>query len=94
MYGTIGRTRIKPENRAELLKVFEKGDYHTRVPGYVTSHTLFEDGSDVMWMVAVFEDRASYERNAADSAHDERYGEYRALMEEDLQWHTGEIATI
>jgi hypothetical protein len=44
-----------------------------------------------MWLFVAFEDRESYERNAEDPAQHERYLEYRALMEEDPEWHDGMI---
>lgn len=90
MYGTCARTHVKPENREALRKVFERQDYG-QVPGYVSSYSLQENDSDVMWLFAIFEDRASYERNADDPAQNDRYLEYRALLEDDPEWHDGEI---
>ncbi|MBI3648712.1 MAG: antibiotic biosynthesis monooxygenase [Actinobacteria bacterium] len=91
MYGTVARVRVKPENREALLKVFEEQGYQMKVEGFVTSNVLFENEGDVAWLFAVFEDRASYDRNAGDPGQHERYLEYRALMEEDPEWHDGEI---
>jgi len=90
MYGTVARTRIKGENRAQLQQVIERQAYE-EVPGFVASYTLFENDSDVAWIFAVFTDRESYERNADEPAQHERYLEYRALLEEDPDWHDGEI---
>jgi hypothetical protein len=42
-------------------------------------------------MFAVFEDRASYDKNADDPAMNDQYMEYSALMEGDPEWHDGEI---
>jgi hypothetical protein len=39
----------------------------------------------------VFEDRGSYEKNADDPKQHERYLEYRDLLEEEPEWHDGEI---
>jgi len=90
MYGTVARTRVKPENRKALQKLTTDQEYRS-IPGYVSSYVLFENDSDVAWMFAVFEDRASYDKNADDPAQHERYVEYRALMEEEPDWHDGEI---
>jgi quinol monooxygenase YgiN len=90
MYGTVARTRVKPENRDKLREVLAKQSV-AAVPGYVTAYTLWENDSDTAWLFAVFEDRASYDRNADDPAQNERYLEYRALMEEEPEWHDGEI---
>ena len=90
MYGTVARTRVKPENRDKLREVFEKQAY-VKVPGYVSSYILWENGTDVAWLFVVFEDEASYDKNADDPAQDERYQEYRALLEDDPEWHDGQI---
>jgi quinol monooxygenase YgiN len=91
MYGTVARTRVKPENRAKLREVFQAQGARRSVPGMVKAYTLFENDSDVAWLFAVFEDRASYDRNADDPEQDRDYQEYRALMEDEPEWHDGEI---
>ncbi len=92
MYGTVARTRVKPENREKLSEVFEKQSY-TAVPGYVTGYVLYENDSDTAWLFAVFEDEASYDKNADDPAQHERYLEYRALLEDEPEWHDGQIVS-
>jgi len=93
MYGTVARTRVKPENRDALRKTFER-QMEAPMDGYVTGHVLFENDSDVAWMLAVFTDRASYDRNADSPVMHERYVEYRALMEDEPEWHDGVIETM
>ncbi|MDP9328572.1 MAG: hypothetical protein M3P10_10220 [Actinomycetota bacterium] len=91
MYGTVARTRVKPENRAKLREVFERQTAARVVPGMVTAYTLYENHGDTAWLFVVFEDRASYDKNADDAAQNEQYLEYRALMEDEPEWHDGEI---
>jgi quinol monooxygenase YgiN len=91
MYGTVAKTVVKPENRSKLREVFETGIQQRQVPGYITSYVLFENDSEFAWMFAVFEDRATYDANAADPAQDAEYRQYRALMEAEPEWHDGEI---
>jgi antibiotic biosynthesis monooxygenase len=91
MYGTVARTRVKPENRTPLREVFERQGEGGSIPGFVSSYVLWENDGDTAWLFAVFEDRASYDRNADDPAQHERYLEYRALMEDEPEWHDGEI---
>jgi hypothetical protein len=55
---------------------------------------LFENDSDVAWLFAIFDDRATYDANAADPAQDAQYREYRALMETDPEWHDGVIESM
>jgi quinol monooxygenase YgiN len=91
MYGTVARTRVKPENRDALREVVARQMEGTGIPGLLKSYVLHENDSDVSWLFAIFEDRATYDRNADDPAQHERYVEYRALMEEEPVWHDGEI---
>jgi len=90
MYGTVARTRVKAENREALREVYERQRYET-VEGFVAAYTLFENDSDTAWLFAIFSDREAYERNADDPAQNDRYLEYRALLEGDPEWHDGEI---
>ncbi|HYT29727.1 MAG TPA: antibiotic biosynthesis monooxygenase [Actinomycetota bacterium] len=90
MYGTVARTRVKPENRDRLREVFERQSYQT-VPGFKGSYILWQDDTDTAWLFAMFEDRAAYAKNADDPAQHERYLEYRALLEDEPEWHDGEI---
>jgi len=94
MYGTVARTRVKPENRDALTKVLARQDADGMPAGFVTAYTLYENDSDTAWLFAVFEDRAAYDANADDPAQNERYVEYRALMEDDPEWHDGEIESM
>jgi quinol monooxygenase YgiN len=91
MYGTVARTRVKPENRDKLKEVFERQGRDRARPGMVSAYTLFENDSDVAWLFAIFEDRATYDANADDPAQNEDYLEYRALMEDEPEWHDGQI---
>ena len=91
MYGTVARIRVKPENREAFQKVTE-GQGYGEVSGFVTSYVLFENDGDTAWLFGIFTDREAYERNADDPAQHERYVEYRALLEDEPEWHDGEIA--
>ncbi len=90
MYGTVAKTRVKPENRDKLNDVMQKQSA-AQVPGFVDGYMLWENDSDTAWLFAIFEDRESYDRNADDPAQNERYVVYRALMEDEPEWHDGEI---
>src|SRR5437868_3521405 len=60
MYGTVARTRVKPENRDKLRAVVARQlEAGGGIPGMVTSYVLHENDSDVSWLFAIFEDRAS-----------------------------------
>jgi hypothetical protein len=91
MYGTVARTRVRPEDREKLQEVFQRQGSRRTIPGMVAAYTLFEDDGDTAWLFAVFEDRAAYRTNADDPAQHQDYVEYRALMQDDPEWHDGEI---
>ena len=89
MYGTVARMVVKPENREKMRAVME-GDTR-KVPGAIGSYTLMENDSDNVWLLAVFEDKATYDANADDPAMHETYVQYRAFLEQEPEWHDGEI---
>jgi heme-degrading monooxygenase HmoA len=90
VFGTVGRAHVKPENRDKLVE--EMGDpAYTSIPGYRTSFLMFpENRENEVLIVAMFEDAASYWKNADDPAQDERYRRFRALLEDDPEWSDGE----
>ena len=90
MYGTCARMRVKAENVETLQKVMDE-QMRVPVPGYVKSYVLSENDSDVRWLFVIFEDRASYDKNADDPAQNERYMAMRGLLEADPEWHDGMI---
>ena len=92
MYGTVARTRVKPENRDQLREVIKRQS-NEQIPGFVAGYVLWENDGDGAWIIAVFEDRATYDKNADDPAQHQRYLEYRALLDEEPEWHDGEIET-
>ena len=94
MYGTVAKTKVKAENRDKLRELFQNQLSDRKVPGYVNSYLLFENDSDDAWLFAVFEDRASYDKNAGDPAQDAEYRNYRALMEVEPEWHDGAIESF
>ena len=91
MYGTVAKMRVQPENREALRKVTEAQMQGEPIAGYLKSYVLTENDSDTNWLFVVFEDRASYDRNADDPAQHERFMEIRGLLEEDPEWHDGVI---
>ena len=47
MYGTVARTRVKPENREKLQEELAAQDA-AAVPGYVTAYLLYEKGRTLL----------------------------------------------
>lgn len=95
MYGTVAKTNVKPENRAKMAEVMEaQRPSAADVSGYVAGYVLYENDSDAGWLFAIFEDRASYDKNADSPEQNDRYMQIRALMEDDPEWHDGEIVSL
>jgi hypothetical protein len=62
-----------------------------QVPGFVAACTLFENDNDAAWIFAVFDDRVSYDKSADDPEQDKQYRQFRTLMEDEPEWHDGQI---
>ena len=91
MYGTVAKMRVKADNVDAVRKVMAAQMEGAKPAGYIQSYVLSENDSDTQWLVVMFEDKASYMANADDPAQNERYMEFRALMEADPEWHDGMI---
>ena len=91
MYGTVAKMRVKAENVDAVRKVMAAQMEGSQPAGYIRSYVLSENDSDTQWLFVMFEDKASYMANADDPAQNERYMEFRALMEADPEWHDGTI---
>jgi hypothetical protein len=83
---------VKSENREKLRAVFDQQPRD--IKGYLNSYVLMENDSDNVWLLAIFEDRETYDANADDPAQHEQYLRYRALLEEEPEWHDGLIETM
>jgi hypothetical protein len=91
MYGTCAKMRVKAENVEALQKVMDAQMSGDPIPGYKQSFVLSENDTDAVWLFVIFEDRASYHKNANDPAQHERFMEMRGLLEADPEWHDGMI---
>ena len=91
MYGTVAKMRVKADNVDAVRKVMAAQMEGNKPAGYIRSYVLLENDSDTQWLFVMFEDKASYMANADDPAQNERYMEFRALMEADPEWHDGTI---
>ena len=91
MYGTVAKMRVKADNVDAVRKVMAAQMEGAKPAGYIQSYVLSENDSDTQWLFVMFEDKASYMANADDPAQNERYMEFRALMEADPEWHDGTI---
>jgi antibiotic biosynthesis monooxygenase (ABM) superfamily enzyme len=91
MYGTIARLRVKEGAEADLQRLNE--EFKTlNVPGYIGEYVYRMDADPrECYLVVLFADRESYRKNAESADQNQRYEQFRALLESDPEWHDGEI---
>jgi quinol monooxygenase YgiN len=91
MYGTLARMKIKKENLDKVREMMDPSAQR-KVEGFRASYVVVPDQrDDEIWLLAVFEDEASYKKNAASPDQDKEFRAYRALLEDDPEWIDGQI---
>jgi len=93
MYGTVARMKIKPGHEQKLIDLSnEWTDARGMATGQIAEYVYKLDcGSNIYLLVAVFADRDSYVRNAADPETDRWYRQLREHLEDDPEWNDGAI---
>lgn len=94
MYGSLAFMRTLPGRRHDLAEFIGGYRSHGReqLSGMIVNYLyeLDRDENEVM-MLAVFDDRAAYEHNAASPEQHQRYLSYRGLLASDPDWHDGVV---
>jgi len=91
MYGTVARMRVKAGKEQEVLKM---ADEASSITGFVFSHVYKLDGGNNEYiLVAGFDSKEAYAKNANSPEQHERYLAYRELLESDPEWNDGEIVS-
>lgn len=95
MYGTIARILPLP-GKADEIRKFTSDWNETigvKVKGKIAAYTFTPDGDTVhLYILAIFEDKATYTANADDPVQDEWYQKMRALLQADPEWMDGTFA--
>lgn len=90
MYGTIAKFRVKAGKEQELRKLTESDV--EQIPGIVFENVYrMDDDPQNLYIVVGFESKEAYRKNAESPDQHQRYLKYRELLEEDPEWHDGEI---
>ena len=90
MYGTIARMRVKPGKEQALQQAMDVADRDT--PGFLFAHAYrSDDDPQTVWLAVAFDSRESYRANAESPEQHKEYEAYRALLDEEPEWHDGEI---
>ena len=95
MYGTIARILPLPGKADEIRKF--TSEWNTtigpNVKGKIAAYTFTPDNDSVhLYILAIFEDEATYKTNADDPAQDEWYQKLRVLLQTDPEWMDGTFA--
>lgn len=94
MYGTMAHLRVRKGMGEQLVSLIKEYRSAT-IPGFISTHILHADADpDEYYLLAVFEDRDSYRRNADDPEQDSRYRRMRELLDADPEWHDGDIVAM
>ncbi len=92
MYGTIARIRPKGGDVAALRVLIDEWNRERRpdVPGARDGYLFVPDGAGpIAFLIAIFDDEASYRANADSSAQHAWYEQLRAQLEADPDWMDG-----
>ena len=92
MYGTIARLHPRADKVDELI-AYGRSMEDVEVPGFRASY-LFRPDKDpydrpTVFLVALFDDEATYKANADSPDQHDRYLELRELLEDDPDWMDG-----
>jgi quinol monooxygenase YgiN len=91
MYGTIARFRIKPGVKDEFIKTMDSFGKAV-IAGWVADYYFqMDNDSDEFYLVAIFQDKQSYQSNADSVEQHERYLAFRSFLIDDPEWHDGFI---
>ena len=88
MWGTIARLRLKPDVPEQYLMAQLHAMSTDRMSGWRQT-VLYRSDADPheLWMVAMFESKDAYRRNAESSAQNAVYVMLRSCLEADPEWH-------
>jgi len=90
MYGTIAKFRVKAGKEQEL-RALSQSDVE-KIPGIVFENVFrMDDDPRNLYIVVGFESKEAYRKNAESPEQHQRYLKYLELLEEEPEWHDGEI---
>lgn len=90
MYGTIAKFRIKA-GKEQALRELSQNDVE-KIPGIVFENVFrMDDDPQNLYIVVGFESKEAYRKNAESPEQHQRYLKYLELLEEEPEWHDGEV---
>lgn len=89
MYGTVARLKVK-EDAIDDVKAWAQDD--RRPDGGVAAYVFkSDDDPQEFFLVAIFEDKASYRANAEDPETQQSFAEWSQFLAAEPQWNDGEV---
>ena len=96
MWGTIARMQLRPEV-PEAYLMAQISAWNIDRPTGMVSVTFYRSDGDPreLWLVAMFENKEAYRKNADSPAQHSAYLTLRSCLERDPEWHdVDEIASM
>lgn len=91
MYGTIARCRVKPGAEKKFIEL-ARDEQALHIPGLLGQYVYRMDANpNELFLVVIFDSKQAYIANADSPEQDARYRQFHLLLEEDPEWHDGEI---
>ncbi len=91
MYGTVARMKVKAGMQDRARELMDEQSA-AQVPGQVATYVYRMDSyPNDYYIVAIFDSKDSYWANAQSPGQDARYRQLREILQEDPEWHDGEI---
>jgi quinol monooxygenase YgiN len=93
MYGTIAHFRIKPGTRDDFVKMMDSFG-GTLISGWKADYYFqMDNDAEKFYLVAIFNDKQSYDANADSPEQHERYLKFRSFLVADPEWNDGHIVS-
>ena len=93
MYGTVAHFHIKPGTKEKFIKTMDSLG-NAVIPGWKADYYFQMDkDSDEFFLVAIFEDKETYQGNADSPDQHERYLKFRSFLVDDPEWNDGFIVS-
>jgi len=91
MFGTIARVHVRP-GMLETLRQVMVEDQDASIPGWIADY-FFASTADPQtgYLVAIFEDEATYMANADSPEQHQRYLKFRECLTADPEWNDANV---
>jgi heme-degrading monooxygenase HmoA len=89
VFGTLGRMKVKPGKRDDVV-AFMMDPAGSSMPGYRGTYVLLPEEGDEAIVAVMYEDKDAYFAMVHDPRVDENFGRLMELLEGEPEWTDGE----